>query len=152
MRRRIILRWIPVAAVICASLLATAALPSAASAQATAACPAIYPAPAYCDVQQDRPTATLRHIGWTYLNLNYCPQGQMCAAIFRSSIPAWITHDAAGRLYQQPRQTSLSQGWVYVYPYPYQRAGESWRWAWTQATGWVAVTGGRFELHYQRTM
>lgn len=80
-------------------------------------------------------TAGLQHVGWTYLNLNYCPPNAMCALRYRQSMNAWRWSGSSWS------QTSLSGGWVYVYPY----SGE-WRWAWTQDSGWVAVSGGRFEV------
>lgn len=80
-------------------------------------------------------TAGLQHVGWTYLNLNYCPPNAMCALMYRQSMNAWRWSGSSWS------QTSLSGGWVYVYPY----SGE-WRWAWTQDSGWVAVSGGRFEI------
>lgn len=79
--------------------------------------------------------ASRNHTGWAYMNLNHCPSGMMCAAVFQQSTLAWRW---TGRRWMQ---SSLNQGWVYLYPY----AGD-WRWAWTQRTGWLAVSGGRFEL------
>ena len=74
-------------------------------------------------------------MGWVYLNLNYCAPGAMCAYIYRESTTAW--HWTGTKW----MQASLRGGWVYVYPYT-----GSWRWAWTQDSGWVAISGGRFEL------
>lgn len=76
-----------------------------------------------------------RHIGWTYLNLNYCPPGSSCIAVYTSHTNAFSWTGTAWQ------SASLSQGWVYVYPF-----SGAWRWAWTQQTGWVAIRGGRFEL------
>lgn len=111
--------------------------PSTASADiAYTACPAIYPRPAYCDGPVTSiPLAGVSHIGWVYLNLNYCPPGAMCALMYRQSMSAWSWSGTAWK------QSSLSQGWVYVYPYT-----GAWRWAWTQSGGWVAVNSGRFEI------
>jgi hypothetical protein len=81
------------------------------------------------------PVAGVGHIGWTFLNLNYCPPGAMCALNYRTSIPAWSWTNGAWK------QASLNGGWVYTYPYT-----GSWRWAWTQQSGWVAVNSGRFEI------
>lgn len=135
MLRRLTVRWLLVALV--AALTATAAAaPTTASARAINACPAIYPRPAYCDGgAQQFATAGLRHVGWTYLNLNYCAPGYACAMIYRISTPAWRWN---GRSWVSAQ---LPGGWVYVYPYT-----GNWRWAWTQQTGWLAVSGGRFEL------
>jgi len=80
-------------------------------------------------------TVSTRYVGWVYLNLNYCPPGMACTAIYTATTPAWRW---TGRSWVQ---TTLAGGWVYVYPYT-----GSWRWAWTQSSGWVAVSGGRFEL------
>lgn len=111
-----------------------AALPGTANATTPSHCAqAIYPPPAGC-VNRDG-TAGLLAEGWVHLNLNHCPTGRVCAAIYRHSMPAWRW---TGRAWVQ---SSLQQGWVYVSPYTGQ-----WRWAWTQRTGWVAVTGGRFEF------
>ena len=79
-----------------------------------------------------------RYIGWTYLNNNYCPPGMACIQGGPDGYldsPAWRWSGTAWS------QTTLSQGWVYVYPYTGQ-----WRWAWTQRTGWVAISGGRFDI------
>lgn len=81
--------------------------------------------------------AGLRYVGWTKLNLNHCPRGMMCAAVYRDSMAAWTWTGTTWKA------ATLRQGWVYVYPYT-----GSWRWAWTQEGGWVAVTGGRFEIPY----
>ncbi|MCW2925723.1 MAG: hypothetical protein JWM98_3127 [Thermoleophilia bacterium] len=140
MRRRQILRWATVAALVSTSLFATAAAPSIASADVAVSparvCPAIYPRPASCDYTAPRiPTAHLGYIGWTYLNLNYCAPSLACPAIYQVSTPAWSWNGSTWS------QTQLSGGWVYVYPYT-----GAWRWAWTQSTGWVAVSGGRFEI------
>lgn len=133
MLRRLTARWLPVTLI--AAFMATAAVPATAS--ATEVCVAIYPRPASCEGGGPAavPTAGLRHTGWTYLNLNYCAPGMACAQVFRASMGAWRWTGTSWA------QSSLNQGWVYVYPYT-----GSWRWAWTQESGWVAVTGGRFEL------
>lgn len=131
MRRRTIV-WAAIATMLVAAF-ATAAAPATAAAT-TAACPAIYPRPAYCDVSH-RTLARTSHVGWVYLNLNHCPPGMMCAALYRATTPAWSWTGSAWR------QSSLRQGWVYVYPYT-----GAWRWAWTQQSGWVAISGGRFEI------
>jgi hypothetical protein len=133
-RRMIVLAW-AIATVAMASV-AMLATPTTASAAVGVACPAIYPAPAYCS---PRPvgyaTAPTSYKGWVYLNLNYCPPRAYCAMLYRTSAPAWSWSGSAWS------QTSLRGGWVYVYPY----TGE-WRWAWTQSSGWVAITGHRFEI------
>lgn len=132
MLRRMLLRWLPLVLLALTCSLATAA---PASATATA-CPAIYTRPAYCDgVAPAVRLAPLGYAGWTYLNLNHCPAGMMCAAVFRDSTQAWRW---TGR---QWTHASLRGGWVYVYPY----TGE-WRWAWTHESGWVAISGHRFEI------
>src|SRR5690606_8880410 len=82
-------------------------------------------------------TAGLSHIGWTYLNLNYCPPNMACPMIYRESMTAWRW---SGRWTAVP----LVQGWVYVHPHTWY--GSPWRWAYTQSTGWVTVSGGRFEI------
>lgn len=135
MLRRHSWRWFAIALL---ALVTTAvAMPASSSAAELVAPRCISPtdgAFARCAPVQPR-TAGLQHVGWTYLNLNYCPTGMMCAALYRDSMSAWSWTGSAWR------PSTLRQGWVYVYPY----TGE-WRWAWTQSTGWVAVTGGRFEL------
>jgi hypothetical protein len=129
-----------------ASLAAAASAPATASASSCApnfgACPVNecewgdngHNPPTDCHVVGHR-TARLGHVGWTYLNLNGCRLGRMCAAVFNDSTSAWRWTGAAWS------RASISQGWVYVYPY----TGE-WRWAWTQRSGWVAMNTGRFEL------
>lgn len=85
--------------------------------------------------------APLSYTGWTRLNLNYCAPGTMCAAIYRVSTTAWRWNGITGW-----SQTSLpGNQLVYVAPY-----SAPFRWAWTESTGWVAVSGGRFE--YQSAM
>jgi hypothetical protein len=138
MSRRFSWRWITLAALTLVT--ASAAVPAGASAADVAAARCIQPIggayPTRCAMPQYQPaTAGLQHVGWTYLNLNYCAPGMACLAIYRDSMSAWSWSGTAWR------PSSLRQGWVYVYPYT-----GSWRWAWTQSTGWVAVTGGRFEL------
>lgn len=94
-----------------------------------------------CDDCSRTIAAPLSHTGWTRLNLNYCAPGRICALMYRVSTPAWRWNDRAGWA-----QTSLRGGqWVYVSPF----SGD-FRWAWTQETGWLAVSGGRFEI--QSTM
>ncbi len=136
MLRGLITRWLPVIAVATA-IAASLAIPTTASANGlVAACPAIYPRPAYCDggVAEYR-TAGTSHVGWVYLNLNYCAPGLMCTRIYRVSTSAWSWSGTAWS------QRQLRGGWVYVYPYT-----GSWRWAWTQESGWVAISGHRFEI------
>ncbi len=132
MLRRHLWRWTTIAALAISATVAFA-LPSTAAAADEARC-TTYPS-TRCSLPAQPATAGLKHVGWAYLNLNYCAPGHMCAAIYRMNTPAWSWTGSAWR------QTSLGQGWVYVYPY----TGE-WRWAWTQQTGWVAISGGRFEL------
>ena len=79
-------------------------------------------------------TVPTSYKGWVYLNLNYCPPGALCAMLYRTSTPAWSWTGTSWK------QSSIRGGWVYVYPY----TGE-WRWAWTQDSGWVAISGHRFE-------
>ena len=62
--------------------------------------------------------AGLQHVGWTYLNLNFCPSKMACMAVYRSSAPAYRW------TYKGWLQTSIRQGSAYVYPYSGQ-----WRWA-----------------------
>lgn len=132
MLRRHAWRWLTIA------LIATFASAIAAPTASALEPPPITPA-----------AAPLTHKGWTYLNLNYCAPGMMCTAIYRESMGAWRWHTAKPTCTEAEmtrdrgcwRSASLSQGWVYVYPY-----SGSWRWAWTQTTGWLAVSGGRFEL------
>ena len=135
MLRRSIKIWWAILAIAIAGT-ATAAAPATAEATVRYACPAIYPRPAYCDEQANAPRlAAANHVGWVYLNLNYCPPGYACAAIYHSSTPAWRWSGTAWS------RASLAGGWVYVYPYT-----GSWRWAWTQQTGWVAVNTGNFRI------
>ncbi len=139
MHRRQTWRWLAIALI--ASFATTVAAPGTSSA-------AIAPDITYehYDCNNGQPTlracsptrlAGLRYVGWTRLNLNHCPHGMMCAAIYRDSMAAWSWTGTAWK------PATLRQGWVYVYPYT-----GSWRWAWTQEGGWVAVTGGRFEIPY----
>lgn len=75
--------------------------------------------------------------GWAYLNLNACPSGKVCTAIYR-------THTTGYRWTGKGWQAvSVPGGWVYVWPY-----SGSWRYVWTQSTGWVVVGSGQFELRY----
>jgi hypothetical protein len=135
MLRRHLWRWATVAALaLVASAAALPATSSAATAEAAIARCAGVPG-ARCVVPLRPATAGLNHVGWTYLNLNYCAPGMACIALYRDSMAAWSWSGSAWRA------TSIRQGWAYVYPYT-----GSWRWAWTQDTGWVAVSGGRFEL------
>lgn len=142
MSQRSIHRWLTIGALAIASTIALA-IPTGASATVIKPCP-IYNAAtdatagisACQQFPADYPTAPLSYIGWTYLNLNYCPAGAMCALAHHTSMPAWKWTGSAWK------QTTLADGrWVYTYPYT-----GSWRWAWTQEGGWVAVTGGRFEI------
>jgi hypothetical protein len=146
MLRRHLWRWVTVAAL--AAFATAAAAPagaSAATASTAIARPVLCPMYARsandtatasrCGVPLGYRTAALNHVGWTYLNLNYCAPGRACAMMYRMSMGAWRWTGSRWVA------ASLSQGWVYVSPY----TGE-WRWAWTQGTGWVAVSGGRFEL------
>lgn len=139
--RRIALFYLPVlAAALTCSMIAAA---PASAADGLAVCTNVYyPNPHgwptdRCGkpIQPTTKLASSSHIGWTFLNLNYCPPGMMCAAVHTSSMNAWRWTGSAWT------RTSLAGGWVYVYPYTGQ-----WRWAWTQSTGWVAVSGGRFEI------
>lgn len=141
MLRRHIWRWLAVALV--ASFATAAAAPTASSAATGVQADITYE---HYDCNDGRPTligcsptrlAGLRYAGWTKLNLNHCPHGMMCAAVYRDSMAAWSWSGSAWK------STTLRQGWVYVYPYT-----GSWRWAWTQSGGWVAVSGGRFEIPY----
>lgn len=80
--------------------------------------------------------APLSYTGWTFLELNpECPPGLLCTQQFAVSKAAWRWTGAAWV------NANLAEGWTYVAPYSGQ-----WRWAWTPTTGWVAVSGGRFEL------
>lgn len=78
--------------------------------------------------------AQLDHVGWVYLKNNSCPPGMMCTLQYRIQ-PAWAWTSSGWK------SASLNDGWVYVYPYTGR-----WRWAWTQRTGWLAVSGGTFEI------
>lgn len=129
--------WMLLAAALAVAFAASSMAPPAASAATSAAiaCPAIYPAPAWCSGQTEPKLAGTDYIGWAYLNLNYCPPNMACAAVSRESMPAW-RWTASGWV-----RASLAQGRVYLYPY-----SGYWRWAWTSQTGWLAVYGGRFEL------
>ena len=136
MLRRTLWRWTIAATAVIATITAVPTTASAATGFAAPRCGSdTTPGDFVCMPQYEPATASLKHVGWTYLNLNYCAPGRLCAAIYRDSMAAWSWN---GRSWTQ---ASLRQGWVYVYPY----TGE-WRWAWTQSTGWVAVSGGRFEL------
>ena len=136
MLRRLITRWLPVVAVATASAVSLAMPTSAPAAGLVAACPAIYPRPAYCDggAAESR-TAGTGHVGWVYLNLHDCAPGMFCTKIYRVSTAAWSWNGSAWS------QRQLRGGWVYVYPY-----SGAWRWAWTQESGWVAISGQRFEI------
>jgi hypothetical protein len=137
MLRRLLVLAIAIITLIVAGI-ATLAAPATASADvAQPYCPAIYPRPAYCStpIPVGYATAPVSYKGWVYLNLNYCPPQALCAALYRSSTSAWSWTGSSWS------QSSINGGWVYVYPY----TGE-WRWAWTQASGWVAISGHRFEI------
>ena len=130
MLRRHLWRWATVALL----ALTASAMALPASSGATVRCGSdTTPGDLVCDATPA--TAGTSHVGWTYLNLNYCAPGMACIALYRDSTSAWSWSGTAWR------PSSLRQGWVYVYPYT-----GSWRWAWTQDTGWVAVYGGRFEI------
>ncbi len=138
MLRRHFWRWLAIATL--ALVTSAAAMPATSSAADGFVAPrCVAPANdalfARCMPPYQPAVAGTNHIGWTYLNLNYCAPGMACIALYRDSMSAWSWSGTAWRA------SSLRQGWVYVYPYT-----GSWRWAWTQDTGWVAVTGGRFEL------
>ena len=137
MLRRLITRWLPVVAIATATAAALAIPTTASAAAPVAACPAIYPRPAYCDgpIAPGPVLASTNHVGWVYLNLNYCAPGMMCTHIYRMSTTAWSWSGSAWS------QTQLNGGWVYVYPY-----SGAWRWTWTQESGWLAISGGRFEV------
>lgn len=136
MLRILFSRWLPVVALAAATAVPLAMPTTALADGLVAACPAIYPRPAYCDGGTAiTRTAGTNHVGWVYLNLNYCAPGAMCAKIYRISTNAWSWNGSAWS------QGQLRGGWVYVYPY----TGE-WRWAWTQESGWVAISGHRFEF------
>lgn len=81
----------------------------------------------------DRYLVASSHVGWVYLDLNFCPSDRFCATIYRDRTAAWRW---TGTTWQQ---TSIRGGSVYVYPY-----SKPWRWAWTQESGWVAVHDQRF--------
>ena len=139
--RRIALCWLPVlVAAVMMSLVSAA--PASAAASPAIACPMIhYFNPNGWPVDQCgkpiRPAslASTSHIGWVYLNLNYCAPKMMCTQMYRMSASAWSWSGTAWN------KASINNGWVYVYPY----TGE-WRWAWTQESGWVAMNTGRFEI------
>lgn len=133
MVRRAMMSWWAILA-LAVAFTATATAPATASAT-TYSCPATYPRPAFCDGPVQTQVAGPSHIGWVYLNLNYCPSGMACAAVYRATMPAWSWTGSAWR------GSSVAQGWVYVYPYT-----GGWRWVWTQRSGWVAVNSGRFEI------
>jgi len=127
--------WV-IAAVLLASIITALATTAAApaSADAAVACPAIYPRPAYCDGNDGPALAGVNYTGWVYLELNHCPRGVVCRMYYRESAGAWSW---TGNRWVQ---SSIKGGWVYVSPYT-----GTWRWAWTRQSGWVAITGERFE-------
>jgi hypothetical protein len=127
MLRRHLWRWLIVA------MLAMTATAAAAPADASAV--TCLPSSNITNSCMGYQTAGVNHKGWVYLNLNYCPPGALCRMSYRESIDAW--HWTGTRW----TQSSVKGGWVYVYPYSGQ-----WRWVWTQASGWVALDSGRFEI------
>jgi hypothetical protein len=130
-RRMIVVAW----AIVTMAVASVAMMAAPATASATV-CPddGAY----YCGVRPvGYATAPTSYKGWVYLNLNYCPPGALCAMLYRTSTPAWSWTGSSWK------QSSIRGGWVYVYPY----TGE-WRWAWTQESGWVAISGHRFEIRY----
>lgn len=134
MLRRLLTRWLPIAALAAACSLATAA-PAGAAAPYDPTCDIgmrAIPLPQHC---YEPRLAGTNHVGWVYLNLNHCPAGMMCALVHRQSTSAWRWTSAGWT------KATIDGGWVYVYPY----SGE-WRWAWTHASGWVAISGHRFEI------
>ena len=150
MTRRRSTRWLALA-LTAATFLATAAVAGPTAATAAPCAPTVancqlpqcewgadgFAPPTDCSVVGYR-TAGLTHVGWTYHVPNHCPAGQLCAqggGVDYWTAPAWRWSGSRWVA------TRLSAGWVYVYPYTGQ-----WRWAWTQSTGWVAVTGSRFEV------
>jgi hypothetical protein len=132
MLRRHIWRWLTVAMLAAAATTALAGAPASASAADVINC---FRAP--CDIARpaEYRTAGVSYKGWTYLNLNHCPQGALCRMAFRESMSAWSWTGSKWV------GATLKGGWVYVYPYT-----GNWRWAWTQKSGWVAVDSGRFEI------
>lgn len=118
-----------------AAITVALALPGTASAGAYEDCVAstMRGATIVCYPEQPR-LAGLRHTGWTWLSLDNC-SSVACTNVYRTSAPAWRWTGTSWV------RSSLAPGWVYVAPYTGQ-----WRWAWTKRTGWVAVTGERFEL------
>ena len=110
--------------------------PTSASAEGVSVCVVEPVANACGGPQKMQPQlAGLGHTGWVYLNLNYCATGMVCAAIYRDSIAAWKWNNTGWTA------GSIRGGWVYVAPF-----GSGYRWAWTQASGWVAISGYRFEI------
>ena len=102
------------------------------------ACPAIYPVPEYCQHPEPQvQLAPVSYTGWVYLNLNYCPPGALCAAVYRSAMQGW-RWDYAARTW---RSVQVPGGRVYVGPY-----SGNWRWVCTGPGACSVVSGGRFEL------
>ena len=117
-------RWLAVA---CLTLAALVAAPSAAS--ATSACPGS------CGSFEGpvaRPVPT-NYVGWAA----FTPDAPDCRAAIcvgeELTAPAWRWTGTSWR------PAYLPGGFVYVYPY----SGD-WRWAWTARTGWVAIYGAHF--------
>jgi len=89
-------------------------------------------------VMREAPLAPARYVGWAYLDLNHCPPGLACVAMYTMSTPAWSW---TGSTWER---TTIAEGQAYVSPY-----SGKWRWAWTRRSGWVAIANGRFELRRQ---
>jgi len=95
---------------------------------------AIYPPPTGCGSAR---LANVLYTGWTWLDapmVANCTEFS-CSNSYRAALPAWRWTGTRWA------PSELTGGWVYVAPYTGR-----WRWAWTKSTGWVAVTGGSFEL------
>jgi len=152
MHRRFGVRSLAFAALLATGLLATitVAAASAADGEGASAASEGYRCAASsgyrCDPRPSAPSyqsVPVGHVGWTYLNLNYCPPETNCTRIYRTAIGAYSwTIGAYSWTNGAWAQTQLTgDQWAYVYPY-----SSPWRCAWTQRTGWVAVSSGRFEL------
>lgn len=127
MTRRLATRWLPIAVIAIVSSLATAGSAHALS-------------PVHCGANStivacQPQTAPLTHEGWVTLNLNYCPPRVMCRMMYRTHADAWRW---TGRGWVAAK---IKGGRVYVAPYTGQ-----WRWVYSYETGWLAITGNRFEL------
>ena len=147
MLRRHLWRWLTVAML--ASLAAAAAAPTTASAtvcygattcgpdgqfQCQAGTEPRYLGTAGTQCVRVSP-APLGHQGWAWYEAPMCIAlaGVDCTPV------AWSW---TRRGWQ--RGIAPNTGWVYLYPYT-----GTWRWAWTRNTGWVAMSGARFELFAQ---